>query len=464
MKRSLLTTLARLLRPCWLLGALFFIFENQTFAQQQFDPTNIILFAPTTGGYGFLSREYADVGRHFEPHAGLWLSYTHRPLIAVVGNAERIDIVSKQLTLDLVASIAFFKRFEIGFGLPIVPLQSGDGLKNTPDFAPFAVHPLSMGDMRLTLKVALLRVKFFKLAVQGLLTLPTGDQRNFTGERMVTGLPRLVSQFTFLDNRLVFSFDAGVKFRPKSQIGNINFTHELVLGTSLAYEVIKSRLQLGIELFSHSGFRFKTQQESPVVALAAAKVRAGQFVFSLGAGAGLTQGYGAPQFQIVGGVTFFPQRTNFAEEPEPLQEPDLPDMPLDVPSTKRVQVVVTNEKIDISERIFFEFDSDVISPISYPVLNKVSELVLSKPQLKRIRVEGHTDNKGTEKYNLDLSTRRARSVMEYLIAQGVDRDRLRYQGFGFSQPIDTNDTESGRARNRRVDFIIELQEQVITDK
>jgi outer membrane protein OmpA-like peptidoglycan-associated protein len=72
----------------------------------------------------------------------------------------------------------------------------------------------------------------------------------------------------------------------------------------------------------------------------------------------------------------------------------------------------------------------------------------------KLQIIGHTDNKGSEEYNLDLSTRRANSVKKYLISKGVNQDIITSEGKGETEPIDTNDTEQGREKNRRVEFII----------
>ena len=72
----------------------------------------------------------------------------------------------------------------------------------------------------------------------------------------------------------------------------------------------------------------------------------------------------------------------------------------------------------------------------------------------RIEVRGHTDAKGTEEYNQKLSEARANAVRDALIALGVPEGRVRARGFGLSQPVATNDTEEGRAKNRRTEFIV----------
>ena len=102
--------------------------------------------------------------------------------------------------------------------------------------------------------------------------------------------------------------------------------------------------------------------------------------------------------------------------------------------------------------IHFDFDSDVIKPESQPTLNEIAALLGSDPTL-RLRIVGHTDNQGSSEYNLDLSQRRAASVVSALVIQyGIAPDRLASAGAGMMQPVDTNDTEEGRARNRRVEL------------
>jgi len=75
------------------------------------------------------------------------------------------------------------------------------------------------------------------------------------------------------------------------------------------------------------------------------------------------------------------------------------------------------------------------------------------PELK-IEISGHTDNKGSAKANQALSERRAKTVVDYLLGQGILKDRLTYKGYGQTQPIATNDTDEGRQLNRRTEFKI----------
>lgn len=84
-------------------------------------------------------------------------------------------------------------------------------------------------------------------------------------------------------------------------------------------------------------------------------------------------------------------------------------------------------------------------------LDKLISLLQSKPELK-IEIDGHTDNQGNAQDNLKLSTNRAKAVYEYLVSKGINKDRLAYKGFGSTKPAAPNDTEEGRAKNRRTEF------------
>jgi outer membrane protein OmpA-like peptidoglycan-associated protein len=86
-------------------------------------------------------------------------------------------------------------------------------------------------------------------------------------------------------------------------------------------------------------------------------------------------------------------------------------------------------------------------------LNKLYKFLVDNAGLK-IEISGHTDNVGTEQYNVELSEKRARSVYNYLIDKGIDPKRLSYEGYGESDPIATNETEEGRAKNRRTEIKI----------
>jgi len=103
--------------------------------------------------------------------------------------------------------------------------------------------------------------------------------------------------------------------------------------------------------------------------------------------------------------------------------------------------------------IEFEFDQATLRPESLPLLERIADAMKAHPSLV-IEVRGHTDDRGTDAYNLRLSQRRAEAVVEALVAMGVERSRLRAVGFGKSRPLVPNTSEENRSRNRRTEFVI----------
>lgn len=102
--------------------------------------------------------------------------------------------------------------------------------------------------------------------------------------------------------------------------------------------------------------------------------------------------------------------------------------------------------------ILFDFDKATIRPDSKPTLDEIVKFLKTRPQISVV-VAGHTDAKGGFDYNLDLSQRRARAVVEALTAAGVAAGRLKPFGVGMAAPVASNDSEAGRAKNRRVELV-----------
>jgi outer membrane protein OmpA-like peptidoglycan-associated protein len=118
-------------------------------------------------------------------------------------------------------------------------------------------------------------------------------------------------------------------------------------------------------------------------------------------------------------------------------------------------LVISPEKGQIlTQTINFEFGKARLRPDAIPILDAVAGALHTQPSIKLLSIEGHTDEVGTEEQNNALSYARARTVYNYLIDHGINSARLAYKGFGKRKPIADNKTEEGRARNRRVEFVI----------
>lgn len=120
---------------------------------------------------------------------------------------------------------------------------------------------------------------------------------------------------------------------------------------------------------------------------------------------------------------------------------DLYLAPIEVGATVRLQ------------NIYFDFDRTTLKDESFPELNKVVEF-LKENETVEIEISGHTDNRGSDEYNVNLSQGRSQAVVDYIIGQGIDEFRLVARGYGETKAIDTNDTDAGRANNRRVEFTV----------
>ncbi|CDY74099.1 Outer membrane lipoprotein omp16 precursor [Caballeronia glathei] len=115
-------------------------------------------------------------------------------------------------------------------------------------------------------------------------------------------------------------------------------------------------------------------------------------------------------------------------------------------------------KVNIPNSISFDTNSYAIKPSFTPVLNEVSQTLVQHPELIA-QVVGHTDSTGQPAYNQTLSQNRAQSVSSYLAAHGVAAQRLSAEGLGQNQPIADNNTEAGRAQNRRVEIYLRATAQ-----
>jgi outer membrane protein OmpA-like peptidoglycan-associated protein len=115
---------------------------------------------------------------------------------------------------------------------------------------------------------------------------------------------------------------------------------------------------------------------------------------------------------------------------------------------------VEKGQIRITQQVKFKFNSATILKESDYILDAVKKILDEHPEIKKVRVEGHTDDVGTPGYNKRLSNRRAAAVVKWLVVHGVDKKRLSSEGFGRERPLDPAKTEEARAQNRRVELHI----------
>ena len=128
-----------------------------------------------------------------------------------------------------------------------------------------------------------------------------------------------------------------------------------------------------------------------------------------------------------------------------------PDQQSPLARTLGVQNVLI---FDYSEKVAFDVDRFDLKPDALPILNTQADILAVYFPHALIYVCGYTDSTGGEEHNLRLSLKRAQAVADYLIARGIDKDRIRIRGFGKDYPVETNATAAGRALNRRTEVIL----------
>lgn len=137
-----------------------------------------------------------------------------------------------------------------------------------------------------------------------------------------------------------------------------------------------------------------------------------------------------------------------------------PPPPPPPPPEEPSRVVVKDDRIEITEKIQFGYNSPQILEQSFSLLDEIVATIKKEARIKKISIEGHASSEGNADHNRTLSEQRAAAVMKYLVGKGIDQARLVSKGWGADKPIADNATEEGREKNRRVEFLILEQDFV----
>ncbi len=133
----------------------------------------------------------------------------------------------------------------------------------------------------------------------------------------------------------------------------------------------------------------------------------------------------------------------------------------EIPGAK-VERVGEGIQVEFNEKILFAFSKSDLGDVAKTNLNKLVTVLNNYPNTN-IEIQGHTDSRGTEEYNMGLSLRRANAVRDYLSSQGIVSSRMTVKGYGETAPAYSNDTPEGMAQNRRVEFLITANDQMKAD-
>lgn len=439
-----------------------------------------------------------DVGRDTRFFGQLGLGLAINPLrvdnyVDDLNKAEKIagPPVSSQFITYLNAGVELFNRASVQVSFPLILNQGGSPTNNIDaglPQPPVDLRSVAPMDMRLEGRFVVYRSpsRSFKLALSAAAYLPTGNNLSFAGDDGAG------ASFGFATEYAVKSFyvvlNAAYRLRPSANLTELNVSNEVLYGLGGYVPFRKDTIRLGAELFGAFGAGKKNVGDLDTTPLEW-NVN-GRMYFTpkrqiwagLSAGSRLTGGY-APDFRGVAvfGGSFGVKDTDpgsggprysfdVAAELDvdtdgiPDEVDACPKEPGEINShpdrngcPKFIRRISGSAEIEILKQVEFTFDSSVILPVSYPILDEVLRLLQVSPEITLVSIEGHTDNQGKDEYNQKLSEDRARSVMNYLVNKGIEKGRLTSTGFGMTKPLLSNDTEAGQQRNRRVEFKIKQQ-------
>ncbi|AGC48756.1 OmpA family protein [Myxococcus stipitatus DSM 14675] len=454
---------------------------------------------------------------HLSVAAGPYFSYSLNPLTLVPegGDLEKISLVGNRLQLDVMAMVGLFDWAEIGVDMPLILAQGGQNLEVIGTEG--SVESFVLGDLRLSGKVAVPGLrrpaegKGWGAALTLNVSFPTGAQDAFAGEGELTWAPGLVVDYRF-GNGILLALNGGFWKRPDRVFDGVAIGDMMPFGVGAEVPILRGSGITALGLVSGAVGLKKapgTERQVPAELLIGLRWYSSTGVtFTFGGGAGCGCSLASPTLSFFTSIIWIPAKTRewealerFKEPPEPTPPPPPPidpdgdsvigtgDKCPDVagpvenagcPDTDRDGDGIVDRldrcpefpagsrgregcplarqsrnKIVILEQVNFATDQDVILSESFPILEEVARVMNENPQMDRVLVEGHTDSRASDAYNLDLSRRRASSVRRFLVETGVAADRVCSQGFGRSQPLSDNETEEGMALNRRVEFTIQ---------
>ncbi len=418
----------------WPLGLAVFLFLPMTSWA-----LNVQKLTPSTGhvqGYQIFTSETLP---RFHLATGLNFNLANHPFeLTPAGSVSRLaGIVDRFVTTDFLISYGLFDRLTLNLDMPVNLYH---------DIAPTMIPARDQGggdagDLSINAKIQIFDANktstHLGLAVVPFVTVPTGREFIYFGDTSATGGFVAVGDAQWKSNR--FTLNLGSRFKKSETIGGLTVNHEMLYGAGFQRPLVKKwDLNVIAEVFGSTAYRgFGTiHRASPLegLLLLQKKWRDGRLIAHVGGGAGLTSGYGVPNYRVLTGVSY-----SWDLKKEPVRE----------------EVIRTND-------LHFQYDKARILPSSVPILDRIVEIIRSHPDIESIHIEGHTDSHGTDAYNERLSSLRAAAVLEYLVNHGISRELLTSVGRGESVPIAANeingkDNPEGRAQNRRVEFHLTIR-------
>ncbi len=437
----------------WWLGLLVLLAVRREARAQGLDGHGFEVLNPTNDARsGLRVREGGRASRGVS--AGVVVDAAAQPLVEELPDAD-VPVIDALVTANALVGATVLKRVLLDASLPVHVLGTGPA-------GAFAAP----GDLRLGVGAVAVPQRDRRLGLSGHVYgwIPTGASRRFVG------LPApAVAPVVALGQRLGrvgWGLNVGARLASVVEVRNVAVGSGPFAGASL-HVALAPRWLVRAELVSDGGFGAWPLE----VAVGAAWQRLQGQTVTLDVGVGLTDAPGVPSWRAALGVAFGPRPelpVITAMPPKPVVEPSpvhLPDVievrfhPIDLAPPTPVVAEIVEDRIVVSEQVFFQQGRADLLDRSIPVLRAVLGVLRQHPDIDYLLVEGHTNHVGSAEYNAWLSQARADAVARWLVAQGVPRMRLITEGYGFDRPLVSLDAPDALEVNRRVEFVLVRSEE-----
>jgi outer membrane protein OmpA-like peptidoglycan-associated protein len=413
--------------------------------------------------------------------AGAAIQYTLEPLVLYQFEQEVGAVVKNRASVWLGGSADITRAITVRASLPM-HFQFGTEVPR------YAAEGYAVGDLALGAHYILRNHPKFSVGARTDVMLPTSRRNFYAGE----AVPRFEGAVLLAATAGGFRWatDLGVNARFR----NLVTTEDLVLGSELVwnngfrYEILKNQLSAGLSTYTRFGFSdFGGPEETSGEALVTVGWRPLPILnVTLSGGRGFTKGYGSSDARVYVGVELR-RLPPVVEEPDELTDPNgqngsgTGDASFKVTEIDRIlageappleledkweegelsRVNTKTQRIEIRETIRFVIGKEALLPESLPVLDSIAQLMNADATIGNVIIEGHASEDGEFQPNYELSFRRAKSIWERLVQQGVHPQRLAVRGMGEVQPAEANANYDQLQNSRRVVFHIVKQHDII---
>ncbi len=406
----------------------------------------------------FINISSAEVLKHLNFSTQMLFSYEHKPLRLVNKHGQTVEnIIDFRQTLESVYVIGLYDNIELSINVPIMLGQNVNKAHLLSNLSRFDLNNSDFGDVRIIPKIKLFDFKFIKIGAALPFTLTTGNVQSLFGEDGATISPMLLA--TFYTKYINVGINYGFLLRKRQNFifknQNISSGHNMLYGLGISVPIVKKygyikRLDLIADVSGSNDMYQFDKEEFNVEASGGFRMflKNGLFL-NFGIGGGLTKGYGVPQYRILWGIGW--QLGTVNKKCRACSDKR-------IYVTKIVKKVIKEVKIEkqaiVLPMVYFDTDSSNLRSDSIQVLDKVARMIKDNPWVTKIRLEGHCDHRGSNKYNHLLSIRRVDSVVEYFKKNGINIMMLDKRYYGKTQLITPDKTERSLQENRRVEFHI----------